>query len=269
MTVKAEWQIEDFEEMNPPAPGQRLSPLQHLSRVGATNGHFLGVAQDILENNPASVICFAQLPCRVGSKVQKVTRPGTSRLFELQFHPATLAINYDGSQELLPTVGKTASTPGIECTQVLGWLRYWGIRAKWYRRYAQKVSFRGLQEGQIVPSADSWLSLQQPLDASAFENDLARRLIGDFWVAIRRALPVDLVDSYRSVLNFFIMPHPGRISFGGKPIPTLREVRIVQPLDNRHKPKPVIKKKQSVFLSYVVLTPILQNLCALTLRNKG
>jgi hypothetical protein len=105
--------------------------------------------------------------------------------------------------------------------------------------------------------------------ASAFENDLARRLIGDFWVAIRRALPVDLVDSYRSVLNFFIMPHPGRISFGGRPIPTLREVRIVQPLDNRHKPKPVIKKKQSVFLSYVVLTPILQKLCALTLRNKG
>ncbi len=248
--MENDWQIEDFEEMNPPAVGQRVSPLEHLSRIGAASGEFLGIAQNILDSNALSVVCFAQLPYRVGNRVQHLTRPGTSRLFELHFYPAIITINDNGSQRLLGVIQNSNTSSGIDCTQILGVVKYWGIRAKWYRHYASKVTAKGLQGGQIVPAEESWLELHQPLDAAAFENNLARRLLGDFLVAIRRALPIELLDSYSQLLNYFIMPYPGRISFGGKPIPTLRNIKVFQPFFDKQEAKPVINKKQSVFLSY-------------------
>ena len=249
--MDTDWEISDFAEMNPSAKGQKRSPLDHLLRIGATSGEFLGIAQETLEDgDKPSIVCFAQLPYSVVSKPQTLTRPGSSRLFELCFYPAEIAINDDGSQKLTKSTEASSNNGHIKCTQVFGIVRYWGIRSEWYRHYSRKVVPSGLRDGQVVPTEHSWLRLHQPLDAAMYENDLGRRLLSDFFVSIRRALPLELANSYTHLLNYFIMPHPGRIAFGGKPIPVLRKIETEQPFLRKQQSHAMDNKKKTVFLSY-------------------
>jgi len=241
-------EIDEFVEMNPRGKGQHVSPVEHLSRIAATNGTFLGVASQLLGERPPSVVCFAQLPYTVVREPISMVRPGTSRLFELYFFPATILIQDDGSQQLFGPIQEGAN--GIHCTQVLSIVKYWGVRSAWYPAYALMVTDSGLRNGQVVPTEESWLKGHRPLNAAAYENDLARRLMLDNLEAIHRALPQDLAKAYTTLLNYFIMPFPGRVAFGGMPVPTLRRVQTSRPSYESPRPEPVNIKRQSIFLSY-------------------
>ena len=107
-----------------------------------------------------------------------------------------------------------------------------------------------MQGGVIVPSEFSWLKIRQPITAALFENDVAKRLASDFYVAIRRALPNGIDYKYKNVLNYFVMPYPGRLTFGDKPEPVLRYIDLANPIVEKSTLKVEPSPKQSVFLSY-------------------
>ncbi len=243
------YDISDFEEMNPPSPGQEVSPLEHLLRIAATNGEFLALGASLSGETPPYVVCFAQLPFPLISSSKKLTRPGSSRIFDLSFYPASISIRDDGTQALLGPDKLHQSQEGIQCTQIIGVTRYWGIRASYFRHYANGVTPKGLREGMIVKGSRSWLNLHQPLNCAMYENDLARRLLVDFYVAVKRAMPAEYSALYSELLNYFIMPVSGRVAFGGKPIPTLRKMQSTAPTLSK-KTKAMVKNKKTVFLSY-------------------
>ena len=243
------YDFSDFEEMNPPSPGQEVSPLEHLFRIAATNGNFLALGSSMSRETPPYVVCFAQLPFSMISSYKKLSRPGSSRIFELSFYPASIYIHDDGTQSLLGSDDVSGSQEGIKCTQIIGVTRYWGIRASYYRHYLNGVTPNGLREGIIVKGSRSWMKLNQPLNCAMYENDLARRLLDDFFIAVKRSMPTEHSTSYSRLLNYFIMPVSGRVAFGGKPIPTLQKIQSAMPKFNE-KSKAMIKKKKTVFLSY-------------------
>ena len=231
-------------------PGQKVSPIEHLVRIGATNGNFLRIAEETADQDPPVVVCFAQLPYSLITKITKLTRPGSSRIFDLTLFPCSIAIDDSGRQILLGPEDPDEHNDNILCTQIIGSVRYWGKRGEWFPQYAKYVTPFGLREGHIVPSERSWLNLHQPVSAVMYEYDVAKRLLGDFFVAIKRSLPFELATAYSILLNYFTMPYPGRISFGGKPYPTLRKVQTIQPQISDNRKVEMAKKKQSVFLSY-------------------
>ena len=243
-------ELADFLEMNPVGKGQKVSRLEHLFRIAATNGPFLGIASELLESQPRSAACFAQLPYSTVTKSRRMVRPGTSRLFELHFYPTVIEIQDDGSQKLVDPENRSTDVKGIPCTQVIGVVKYWGMRGKWYNAYTRMVTATGPREGVFVPTEKSWLDRNQPLNAEAFENDLRKRLLLDYREAIRRALPRDLANEYDTLLSYFIIPWSGRVAFGGLPVPTIRHIQVKQPSNESPRPESMEPESQSVFLSY-------------------
>lgn len=243
-------ELDDFLVMNPAGARQKVSKVLHLIRIGATNEEFLAAAAELMDTETPSIACFAQLPYSLVTHETIMVRPGTTRIFELHFYPATLQIQDDGSQALHTTPLKSDSSGGFEVTQVIGFLKYWGIRRRWYEAYEGRITPTGAKGGHFVRTEDSWLERHEPIGAELFENDIARRLLEDFMHATRRGLPMAFSQHYGRLLNYFVMPCKGRVAFGSVPVPTIRHLLIRQPARELSMEDHANIETQSVFLSY-------------------
>ena len=243
------WEVDDFAKINPPATGQNRSPLEHLLRIGASNAEFLGRESNLIEQVPPSFACFAQLPYSAVSREHVILRPGKSRIFEIHLFPASISIQQSGEQDLRGLALEPTNDGNFLITQAIGITKYWGIRKEWFPAYQRMVTPTGLKDGIVVPSENSWLKDHRSIDAKGYENDLARRLLQDFLIGLKRILPLELAQEYAVLLNYFVMPFPGRITYGGSPVPTVSKLKIVQPFRQEQKVTET-KMRKSVFLSY-------------------
>ncbi len=263
------WDLNDFIELNPPDKGQDRSRLQHLSRIGATNSSFLEIGSKLIERQDQSIACFCQLPYATVSEPKSMSRPGITRLFELHFFPSALEVQNDGSQRLIDPQTNESTKDCIQITQIIAVTKYWGNRGSWYNAYSRMVTSSKLREMPFVPTEKSWLRYNHPIKVDDFENDLGKRLLLDCLEAIRRGIPSELSIEYRRLLSYFIMPFPGRVAFGGHPLPTIRHIAVKQPMyeDLKHRSK--LPRSQSVFLSYGGPDEILAMALRTTLTENG
>lgn len=211
------WGIEDFEPYN------RGALLQRLSAIAAFTEQRIGEAAEVLDQreSPHFAVLF-QLPgvVRVAARPVVVPTRTEGLQVELRPFPCKLAVTPDGKIRL----SDEASVVDCNATQFVGYLRYWGERAKYYQRYSQCFSASCFRDKIVITAAESWID-HRALRASDFEYNLAERVRKEVEYATRRYLKtyssITLTNFYQrnDLYNFFVMPYPGRFAISTQPAP--------------------------------------------------
>lgn len=255
------WDTERLVLMNPAGRGQAVSPLEHLMRVGAASPDLLCNVSSRFEEtcDAATVICFGQLPFPLPGRYGDVVLEGCSRgvSFAMSLLPGRIGVDLSGTSVLHapPKLAGRASSStersrpmsnGVSVTQIVGRVELWGRRQRAHSRYEEHLTEEGLLDGIVVdhgvgsaqpdPQGREW---RTPMNAEQFEVNVSRRLAWEFRCAVVRVLSaserVGLSDAgvRDTLLGYFLMPAPGRVTFHDPPQPTLAFAAREQQDDDR------------------------------------
>lgn len=232
--------FDDFLQANPAGPGQAVSSVEHLLRVGAASPGLLRYVSDRLEDDhqdAPTVACCIQLPWAVDAGSAPVKRRGRASWveFQLERHPATIRSSPTGSL-VLSTPWDAETAPGdldlaigFSITQIVAFVPLWNLRAKYYERYASLFTRTGPRNGIVVPGKRSW-GRSGALTAPLFEVDIALRLKSELSYAIsgiarQAAGAIGQGAGSTPLLGYFVVPHPSRVTFQEPPVPSLGFVK--------------------------------------------
>lgn len=223
------WEISDIEDANP-----RVLP--HLRSIGAAHDAFLCQgAHEIETRDHPHVAVFFQLPYPLqieeGWLTLRTLELGVSANVKLA--TMTVSISETGRIVAAPVQRSDAGSMGQPTiTQLMALVPLWGSRARFYERYAACYDGTDLKETIVTSPQDNWIVGQHltAMTSSVYEANVARKMLGEMKVMLRRLLPAYSLATLReapqpSILpNFFVMTLPGRLVLFRPPVPTLSQL---------------------------------------------
>ncbi|OGT97021.1 MAG: hypothetical protein A2298_03425 [Gammaproteobacteria bacterium RIFOXYB2_FULL_38_6] len=232
------WTFDEIEEMNPKSDGQKKSALMHLKEIGAYWPDLLcETATQLEELGPPFIYCFTQLPYPINVEKGNYTLPGKTEGVRVDLSFRLFKFNFNDSGKIfvgdLKEENENPAERVVVGTQVIGLIKLWSGKNKYYNNYLECVTYSGLKE-QIINKPNSNWSVtggwhQRPLkSAKAFENEISKRLLTELYSALQFFIPTYSIVSHDEtklgqwLYNYFCMTAPGRISLGDIPKPIFK-----------------------------------------------
>lgn len=219
------WDIEEIEEANPLL-------LLHLRRCGAIHEAFLcEAAEELSGRSEPHAAVFFQVPHPVSTDAEWFRIKTLERGVYADVKTQLMTLELSQSIEL--GVGALTLDEAQECggpvfTQFMAIIPLWGSRLSFYSRYAECFDGVALKDRIVVRPEENWMFRDRlvAMTASVFEANMARKLVGEMRVMLRRLLPSYSIASMSEapqpqwLLNYFVMPIAGRLVAHRPPVPT-------------------------------------------------
>lgn len=223
------WDIADIEDANP-----RVLP--HLRSIGAAHDAFIcEAAAEIEARDHPHVAVFFQLPYALrvedGWLSLKTLEKGVSADVKLALLKLEIS---DRGKILIQPISRSeiAGIPGPVVTQVMAIVPLWGGHTRFYEKYAACYDGVVLKDEIVASVEDNWIVGHRltATKASVYESNIARKMLGEMKVMLRRLLPAYSLATMREAPqpselgNFFVMTLPGRLTLFRPPIPVASEL---------------------------------------------